>query len=333
MEYHFKRQDVLLDPVIFALFLDHKGGKERILIGAELEIETALRGANSNIYYDRTRPLGTLLADFQQDTDDQWMEQGFTPLWNALHTNRFHQPDLEHTSTEYLTRQYQSENPLSMYAAIRLWNGYLRARLPRNRDLAAEGFRADLMRLLPMFHSFTPKALRSRSFMDDARISETSLKLDIWYPRIAGMEFVTGYASFLPIFLYYHNRLKEWGLYFRECKVCGRPFLAKSQKYGICSDTCRKLQNRQNKRNFDARAKENNYDRIYKNECQHWRNLIHKAEKTPDFPQERLSAMKSAFEDFKKEALVKKAEVKNGGLDFGEFEGWILRSIDGFTDR
>ena len=65
----------------------------------------------------------------------------------------------------------------------------------------------------------------------------------------------------------------EWGLCFRQCKVCGKYFLAKSQRYELCSDKCRKAQALQNKREFEGRARENNYDLFYKNECQNWRNI------------------------------------------------------------
>lgn len=95
------------------------------------------------------------------------------------------------------------------------------------------------------------------------------------------------------------NRLNDWGLCFRQCKVCGKYFLAKSQRYELCSDKCRKAQALQNKREFDERARENNYDLLYKNECQNWRNKINKS-KTANFPIERLEEMKNAFDLLRK---------------------------------
>ena len=38
-------------------------------------------------------------------------------------------------------------------------------------------------------------------------------------------------------------------------QVCGKYFLAKSQRYELCSDKCRKAQALQNKREFDERAR------------------------------------------------------------------------------
>lgn len=139
------------------------------------------------------------------------------------------------------------------------------------------------------------------------------------------MECVAAYSSLYPLMIYYLNRLNDWGLYFRKCKICGKVFLAKSQRYELCSDKCRKKQSLQNKREFDERARENNYDLLYKNECQNWRNKINKAKKTSGFPADRLEEMLAAFESFKKEALQRKQAVKKKTASPKEFSGWLLR--------
>ena len=121
------------------------------------------------------------------------------------------------------------------------------------------------------------------------------------------------------------NRLNDWGFCFRQCKVCGKYFLAKSQRYELCSDKCRKAQALQNKREFDERARENNYDLLYKNECQNWRNKINKSKKTANFPIERLEEMKNAFDLFKEEALQRKKAVKAGTTKPTEFTDWLYQ--------
>ena len=92
-----------------------------------------------------------------------------------------------------------------------------------------------------------------------------------------------------------------------------------------CAAKCRKKQSLQNKREFDERARENNYDLLYKNECQNWRNKINKAKKTPGFPVDRLEEMLAAFESFKKEALQRKQAVKRKTASPKEFSDWLLR--------
>lgn len=117
--------------------------------------------------------------------------------------------------------------------------------------------------------------------------------------------------------------------YFRTCKVCGRVFLAKSLKYSICSDKCRKVQGTQAKRDFDARAIENEYDHIYKNEAQRWVHYIHRMEKSDDCSPERLVEIKSVYESFKTEAKQRKKAVKEGKITLAEFRNWILWQLDG----
>lgn len=76
------------------------------------------------------------------------------------------------------------------------------------------------------------------------------------------------------------------------------------------------------------RARENNYDLLYKNECQNWRNKINKAAKLDGFPPEQLAAMRAAFEAFKKEALARKRAVKQNAASPKEFSDWLYRQSD-----
>ena len=117
----------------------------------------------------------------------------------------------------------------------------------------------------------------------------------------------------------------ECGAFSRRCKVCGKYFLAKRQRYELCSDKCRKAQALQNKREFDERARENNYDLLYKNECQNWRNKINKAKRTAGFPADQLEEMLTAFEAFKKEALKRKKAVKEKTASPKEFTDWLYQ--------
>ena len=326
MGFQFKRQKYNADPVILVLSLDRKKMTERILIGTEIEITKRLRfGDGSFLFFDRKRPLGTMLTEYNQDAGNEWISYGFMPLWDALHTNRFKQPALEQKSADFLSMRYASGDPVLMFTAIRLWNGYLRAREPRDRDTAAGLYQNDMTRLTAPLLNITNDMLMQDDLPEYIKKSEYDRKLDLWFPSETDSEYVIIRASFLPGILYYKNRLNEWGLHFRSCKVCGKIFLAKSRKYEICGDACRKQQGLNSKRAFDARARENSYDLVYKNECQNWRNRIRKAKKTPGVSQKRLAKMKSAFEAFKTEALIKKSAVKAGELSVKEFTGWILR--------
>lgn len=66
-----------------------------------------------------------------------------------------------------------------------------------------------------------------------------------------------------------------------------------------------------------------NYDLLYKNECQNWRNKINKQKKKSDFPEERMEEINTAFDKFKKEALQRKKLVKTGKASPKEFTDWL----------
>ena len=184
---------------------------------------------------------------------------------------------------------------------------------------------------------FDPDTGRPERFHISSRVfgsaSVEDTKLDLWYPdNRQTVECVTAYASFYPMVTYYLNRLDDWCLHFRKCKICGRLFLAESLRYELCSNKCRKAQALQNKREFDERARDNNYDLVYKNECQHWRNIINKVKKSPAFPANRLVKMPAAFEAFRKEALQRKRAIKTEKASPKDFTDWLYRQSRILTD-
>ena len=109
------------------------------------------------------------------------------------------------------------------------------------------------------------------------------------------------------------------GAVFPEMQNLRESISCQNQRYELCSDKCRKKQFLQNKREFDERARENNYDLLYKNECQNWRKKNNNAKKTSGFPADRLEEMLAAFESFKKEALQRKQAVKKKIASSKEF--------------
>lgn len=336
MDMEFVRHEPCYDRILFVLTLDRKKMKERILAGTEVEIRSRLKGdKGADVLFDMTRPLGSFLVDFEHDPDGEWNRLGLAPLREALHSNRWKQPALEQTAGTFLKTKFDTGDPLRMYAAFRIWNGYLVTREYRERDKACERFMDKMGQFTMTFQQRSPLQFDSdtgkpQPFHISSRIFGSvplqDTRLDLWFPDNRQMtECVTAYASLYPLITYYLNRLNDWGLCFRKCKICGRIFLAKSQRYELCSDKCRKQQALQNKREFDERARENNYDLLYKNECQNWRNKINKAKKTTGFPADRLEKLLAAFEVFKKEALQRKRAVKTGTASPKEFTDWLYQ--------
>ena len=336
MGYEFQRHEPCFDKVLFVLILDRKKMKERIVAGTEATVRSRLRGnPDAEVICDVTRQLGTFLIEFEQDPDGEWNRLGLAPLREALHTNRWKQPDLEKTAGSFLKQKYQTGDPVRQYAAFRIWEGYLMAREYRNRSAACDRFIESVSPFTLAFQTNTTADFEKRtgrpapldpSYRLPSRLLPEDSRLELWYPDYqTGLECACAYASFYPAMIYYLNRLKDWGLYFRQCKVCSRFFLAKSLRYELCSEKCRKAQSLQNKRDFDERARENNYDLLYKNECQNWRNKINKAKKTDGFPDERLEEMKNAFDTLKKEALQRKKQIRTGESSAKEFMDWLYQ--------
>ena len=69
-----------------------------------------------------------------------------------------------------------------------------------------------------------PKQFQAGSLYFKGAPSEDT-RLDLWFPdNRRTEECVSAYASLYPLITYYLNRLNDWGLCFRRCKVCGKYF-------------------------------------------------------------------------------------------------------------
>ncbi len=341
-EESFVRHQPCGDRIVFVLTLDRKKMKERIMVGNTSQIFSGINGnMDTELLCDMTRPLGTFLTDFENDMQGDWNRFGIMPLYDALHVNRWRQSALEQQAGDFLREKYATPDPVRQYAAVRIWNEYLKTREYRERDVASEQFVSRMGKLTAAFQNpvfqnrnqalFDEDTRRARRFELSAdfftRVSVEDLRIELWYPGGGNSqtECAVVYDSFYPMIAYYANRLADWGLKFCKCKVCGNIFLTESLRYEICSGKCRKAQALQNKREFDARARENNYDLLYKNECQSWRNKIRRAERVEGFPADRLLKMQEVFEAFKKEALQRKKQVKGHKMLPQEFMDWLYQ--------
>ena len=206
MDFEFVRHEPVYDRMIFVLTLDRQKMKERILVGEEQEIRFRLQGdGEADVLCDVTRPLGSLLAEFEHDPDREWNLNGLSPLREALHTNRWSQPALEQKAGDFLTKKYLTGDPVRMFAAFRIWNGYLQARLPREREEACERFMKKMGSLTAVFMGdpvlkFDPNNGKPRLLELSHRIygmiPAEDTRLDLWYPDSRrDMECVAAYAS------------------------------------------------------------------------------------------------------------------------------------------
>jgi len=129
--------------------------------------------------------------------------------------------------------------------------------------------------------------------------------------------------SFYPALQYYLKQMMKWDLCFCKCSNCGKVFIATSRHHSLCSKACRVEKNRQNKRMFDARARENGYDIDYKNACQRMRNRLNKLGKQTHIPEEQRKRVEWNFEAFRKEAIQRKKRIKDTE-DYRAFRDWMF---------
>lgn len=90
--------------------MDRQKKKERVLIGEEVQIRFRLHGnTNANVLCDVSRPLETLLAEFEHDPERECSRFGLASLRESLHSNRWKQPALEQCAGEFLAKNFSPE--------------------------------------------------------------------------------------------------------------------------------------------------------------------------------------------------------------------------------
>lgn len=186
MEMEFVRHEPCYDRILFVLTLDRKKMKERILIGEELQVRFRLQGdMDADVLCDITRPLGTFLAEFEHDTDGEWNRFGLAPLREALHSNRWKQPALEQAAGEFLKAKFDTGDPLRMYVAFRIWNGYLLAREPAKRAEACDRFMDKMSHFTMTFQQGSPLRFDNET----GKLLWSSIFVTLMANKIGGLQF------------------------------------------------------------------------------------------------------------------------------------------------
>lgn len=91
----------------------------------------------------------------------------------------------------------------------------------------------------------------------------------------------------------------------------------------LCSDRCRKASRKAAKRQFDGRAKGKDYEQAYDREYMFWYNRITKLKKA-GAPPEQIGRAQAALKEFRKEALLRKQQVKEKKLPANQFISWMI---------
>jgi len=330
MNYEFNLKNPAFDRIVFLLTVNKKKMTERVIIGESGEVRLRLDKNIGDVFYDETRPIGTLLFNFESNPERDWninvmqiYEKGFKIRLSAKSIPKTIKP-----CVDFLRQKYNNGEPSAMFAAIRIWENYFRC---YNLNHGADIFKdksAMLCKPFRVLSEYKPWELEAVNALQTALHAEES-QVELWYPvskrplaEATPCECVVGYSSFLPIIFYYLNKIKEWGLVFQECKSCNNYFLAKSKHFEICGDECRKAQAVEARRQFDERNKDEKVELIYENHYQYWYNRLRRLKKS-NAVESDVTAFTNIFNDFRKSAVKRKNDVKSGKLKLSAFTSWL----------
>jgi hypothetical protein len=243
MKYDFTSRERDFGRIVFVLTLDHKKMTERIVIARSDEARLRLERGADDVYYDETRPLGTLLLNFESDKAGVWNKnaailcESYAKAF-PLDAQRW---KLAAPVADRLKTKYDSGEPSALFAAVRTWDEYLNCfNLNHGVDLLTERL-STLYKPFAIYADY--KLWRGEAVAAlSVAMRDGESSCDLWYPAAKRpFECVAVSASLLPVIAYYLHKIGEWGFVFQQCKVCGKHFVARSRHYELCGDGCRRV--------------------------------------------------------------------------------------------
>ncbi len=328
LEYRFEHTEPLTWRVILAVRADAKQRKEQIWVGTELEVERALRGKEDAACLALTQPLGVFWCEVGQTPAERW-NKAFAALCRALAARRAAERKKQEENAAAILSQLAEEpaaNAAAWYAAIQIWEMYLRCCRGRDRQKAMVAFRqfAELM-ILP-FGEYTSEMLQWRREKPVTLVwnDRADAKLEVWYPQgKIPFECAVTDGSLRPALIYYRQRILDAGLLMRQCSHCGKIFFAGDARSTLCGERCRKASKKAARQDFEERNKGLDCEQAYAREYMFWYNRISKLKKN-SAPPEQIGRAKAALKQFSSEALKQKQLVKQGDMTDAKFVAWML---------
>ena len=323
-EYRFEHKEPLTQRVVLALRINIKQLREQLWLGTEYEVEAALRGLNKPLYLAQTRPLGAFWCEFGKSSADGWTKVVWA-LCGALSARKAERETEEQKAAKLLS-QLTVGNVAALYAAIQIWEIYLRCCRGRDKHKAETALRDYAQLLILPFGEYSQEMAnwkRDKSVVSVWNHREDT-KLEIWYPhREVPFECAVVSGSLRPGLIYCRQRILDAGMVMRTCSQCGRVFFAPDARNNLCSERCRKASKKAAKKSFDSKFREEEYEQAYKQEYMFWYNRIKKLEKNLA-PQEQLQRVKAALRQFREEAGQYKKQIQNGALSTTQFMNWMI---------
>jgi len=127
MVYDFTSRESERGRVVFALTLHRKRMTERVIIGRTVDVRQRLETKADVVYYDVTRPLGSLLLTFESDKTGVWNRNGdiLRDSYGNTFPNEAERWKMAAPVSEFLRQKCKKGEPSAMFAAIHTWEDYL----------------------------------------------------------------------------------------------------------------------------------------------------------------------------------------------------------------
>ena len=322
----------MLKKPIIAINIDFKKKKEHLVIGDFDNVNAFIRGQkNVEIIFEKIRPFGSFLLDI------------------ITEPNCF--ADVKVNFCETTTEKYaenlrvvegliEAENPILKFMALSLWREYdkiLKSDKEKDEEYPVLERMEDIT--LPFRYNLINKILEWQKFKPSNPLY--SLPSEYYrYPTLTMVvpnsketkEYVASDFTLFPLIVHYLRIIYERKKYFSYCKVCGKLFLAPdNNKTFICSDKCKKKQQKMNKQKYEETHKDIDYEKAYKNETQYWRNRINKAKRL-NVSESEIQRVTKLFAEFRKKSLEMKNDIIDGACTYVALDNWFLDQREVIND-
>ena len=244
--YRFEHREPLTQRVVLALRVDTKQMKEQLWLGTEYEVEAALRGLEQPLYLAQTRPLGAFWCEFGKTSAEGWPEAVWA-LCGALSARKAAERTAQEQKAADFLSQLAAGNAAALYAAIQIWEMYLRCCRGRDRHKAETALRNYAQLLILPFGEYTSEMVNWKWGKTVVPVwnDREDAKLEVWYPHgRVPFECAVVSGSLRPALIYYRQRILDAGMVMRTCSQCGRIFFAPDSRSSLCGERCRKASKR-----------------------------------------------------------------------------------------
>lgn len=336
-------EDISFDPLIRLCMILTKDN-EKLIIGSLVAIESYLRtGCSEGILFECSRPFGSLLLDLEYDKECLWniaisnLRDAYNLKYNVaeyLH-ERFSEKKspkvCKETALSILQDKFTQDNPISKYAALKIWFSYQIAEQIKT-DQRLEYFVNSMLTLTRPLQ-FEPKGPHEPNikvlpghvllrWSTELSYADREMVIVKPYSKISD-EYIIADLSLIPLKNYYIEKLQQWNKYLLQCKVCGTYFIASSLHYAYCSTTCRATARAELLKERAEIPSVKKLDQLCRNEYQYWYNRLRKIKESGKWSEEQILTYRQTMEKFQDEKTIKRQQYSRGDISYKELLDWF----------